>query len=63
MTEFDRGVLYAAGILAVLHNQPSMAADIIREAGLDGADCSSMDEYDKENLKLVDGKGVCLKGL
>lgn len=63
MNDFEQGVLYAAGILAVLHDQPNMAADIVREAGLDGVDCQDMPEYDRGNLKLVNGNGVTLKGL
>jgi hypothetical protein len=64
MTEFDQGVLYAAGVLLHLHDEPTLAATIIREAGLGNADCSELDDFDKINLRKVrDEKGMELRGL
>lgn len=64
MTEFEQGVLYAAGILTALHDQPTLAASIVIEAGLSGVDCGGMPEYDRVNLRLLNEQsGIDLKGL
>jgi len=64
MREFDQGVLYAAGLLASYCDQPTEAAWLLREAGLYDADVSGMDDFDKHNLKKVQGeKGIKLKGI
>ena len=62
--KFNEGVLDAASILVATHDQPTMAATILREAGLQDADCSSMDEFDKVNLRKIQGEnGIALRGL
>jgi hypothetical protein len=64
ISEFDQGVLYAAGILACYVGEPTYAADLLKEAGLTDADVSEMDEFDKGNLRSLRGeKGIALKGL
>lgn len=64
MTEFDQGVLYAAAMVVAIHDQPVVAATIIREAGLSDADCSKLDRFDKNHLQKVQGeKGIALRGL
>lgn len=64
MKEFDRGVLISVGLIAYLHDQPMMAAEVLREMGLLNADCSELDDYDKRNLKLLKGeRAVKLRGL
>lgn len=64
MDSFNKGVLCAAGILVRLFDQPMMAAAIINECGLNNSDCSSMDQYDRNNLKLLKNeRGMNLKGL
>lgn len=61
---FKEGVLYAASILVATHDQPTMAATIIREAGLNEADCSSMEDFEKNNLRKIQGeRGIALRGL
>jgi hypothetical protein len=42
-----------------------MAANILSELGVRTADCSGMDEFDKENLRKIEGErfGIALRGL
>ncbi len=64
MTEFEQGALIATGLLNALHDQPTMAADVIRQMGLQDTDCSAMDEYDKINLREIeDSESIGLTGL
>lgn len=65
MTELEEGVLMAAAMLARIHDQPGMAADILHEFGLGNADCSAMDEFDKAPLRTLSGarRQVKLRGL
>ncbi len=43
---------------------PTMAATIIREAGLGQADCSGLDDFDKNHLRKIQGEsGIALRGL
>lgn len=64
ISEFSKGVLYAAGIIAGYDQDPATAAFVLREAGLENADCKGMDDFDKQNLKLVQSeKGIHLKNL
>ncbi|MGU5889759.1 hypothetical protein [Aeromonas hydrophila] len=53
LTEWQKGVLYAAAVVIEVCDQPVYAEDIIREAGLEGADCSGLDDYEKERLQPV----------
>jgi len=46
----------AASVLVATHDQPGMAADIIKELGLNDADCSDLDDFDKANLEKVNGQ-------
>lgn len=63
MKQFEYGVMYAAGLLAAIHDQTSMAADIIVEAGLAGVNCSKLDDTDKANLRLINDQRLHLSGL
>lgn len=64
MTEFQEGVLYAAGLIVTMHNKPTIAASIIIEAGLANADISQLDDYDKSQLKKLNGeKGINFRGV
>lgn len=51
MKEFNRGALVAIGLVMRLHDQPVIAAEVLREMGLLNADCADLDDYDKENLR------------
>ncbi|APB60995.1 TPA: hypothetical protein L4847_005605 [Pseudomonas aeruginosa] len=64
LTKFDHGVLYAAAQVVRLHDEPQVAADVLKQAGLAQADCSKLDEYDKESLRAVNTiPGIGLTGL
>lgn len=64
MTEFEHGVLYAAAVVIAVHDQPVIAATIVREAGLSDADCSDMDDFEKHHLRVIQGEnGIALRGL
>ncbi|AZQ13307.1 hypothetical protein [Shewanella khirikhana] len=62
LTEWQKGVLYAAAWMIEMTDQPGDAAELIISAGLEDADCSSLDDYEKERLREVK-KSVGLKGL
>lgn len=56
----------AVSVLMVTHDQPVAAADVLNNLGLAKADCSELDEYDKANLRAVQGElqgHIKLKGL
>ena len=62
--QFNEGVLYAASVLIATHDVPTMAATIIREAGLGQADCSGLDDFDKNHLRKIQGEsGIAQIGL
>lgn len=64
LSDMEEGALMAVSILIALHDQPGMAADVVNELGLAAADCSQLDDYDKQNLKKIQGeRGVHLRGL
>lgn len=61
---FDDGILIAAATLVNTHDQPGMAADIIKEIGLEAHDCTNLDEFDKKHLRKINlERGMQLKGL
>lgn len=53
LDEWERGALMAMSIMLALHDQPVIAADVLNEMGLANADCSSLDDYDKRNLRVL----------
>lgn len=47
-----------------LHDEPQVAADVLKQAGLANVDCSKLDDYDKESLCVINTiPGVPLTGL
>lgn len=50
ISEFERGVFYAAFLICELHDEPGIAADIIREANLDGTNIKALDGTEKKVL-------------
>ena len=48
--EFERGVFYAAYLICELHDDPTIAADVIREANLDGCVISGLDACERKVL-------------
>jgi len=64
LTQFHHGVLYSAASIIRLHDEPRVAADLLINAGLADCDCSELDEYEKEMLRLLSAEsGVSLTGL
>lgn len=66
LTDWEQGVLMAASVLISLHDLCVPAADIVSQLGLATADCSSLDEFDRENLKKIQGDlggAIKLRGL
>jgi hypothetical protein len=64
LTEFAKGILYAAAIVQAVARTPVIAADILREAGLTHANCAELDDYDKQHLRVVNQeRGINLKNL
>lgn len=54
LNEFERGILYAAYLICELHDEPTIAANVIREAGLDESDIRKMDSTERKVLiKLI----------
>ena len=50
LNEFERGVFYAAYLICELHDEPGVAADVIREANLDGSGIKCLDATEKKVL-------------
>lgn len=54
LKEFERGILYAAYLICELHDEPTIAANVIREASLNEDDIRKMDSTEQKVLmKLV----------
>ncbi|MBJ2286652.1 MULTISPECIES: hypothetical protein [Pseudomonas] len=63
-TQLQQGILYAAADLARFIVQVEDAAALLRRQGLAEADCSDLDEMDKEQLRVLrDDFGLPLRGL
>jgi hypothetical protein len=64
LSDFEKGVVYAAGLIVRLHDQPGIAAEIMREAGMDRRNFSDCDDFEKESLRKLQGeRGLHLYGL
>jgi hypothetical protein len=62
--DFERGALTVIALIIRCHDAESLAFDILNEMGLNGADCSELDECDKEDLsQLIGYRGAKLRGL
>lgn len=53
ISEFERGVFYAAFLICELHDEPGIAADVIREANLDGTNIKALDGTEKKVLMAL----------
>ncbi|KPX32993.1 MULTISPECIES: hypothetical protein [Pseudomonas syringae group] len=63
-TQLQQGILYAAADLARFIVPVEDAAALLRRQGLADADCSDIDEMDKEQLRVLrDDFGLPLRGL
>lgn len=57
------GAIMALGLLARMHGEPGMAADIVQEMELEECDLSSLglSEFDQENISLLNKEGLKIK--
>ncbi|MVF24221.1 hypothetical protein EVC37_21820 [Methylocaldum sp. BRCS4] len=65
-SEFNQGVLMAVSLIVATHDLPTVAADVLNEMGLYNADCTELSDFDKENLRRVQGElhgKIRLRGL
>lgn len=53
MDDFAQGVFYAAGLLVTAADQPTMALDILEQAGYLGMDLSELDDTEKEAMRKL----------
>lgn len=53
LNDFQQGVFYAAGLLVEWMDQPTYAADILKEAGLLESDVSELDETEQLAMKKL----------
>lgn len=61
---FIDGVFYAVALLTRLHDEPGMAADILKEAGMETVNCIDFDEFEKKQLRIINNEhGMGLTGL
>lgn len=59
---FEEGVMYAAALLVRVHDLPTIAANVLREAGLMDANVHKLDDYERESLRELNREnGVNLK--
>jgi hypothetical protein len=66
LSDFQQGALVAVSILIAMHDNPVAAADVVSELGLSEVDCTELDDYDKQNLKKIQGErggSIELRGL
>lgn len=56
LTEFEVGALVAVSTLISCYDEITVAANILNELGMKDADCSSLDDYDKEQLRKIQGE-------
>ncbi len=64
LSDFQRGVLYAAVHLQNAHNETGLAADLLITAGFSDLNCTELDDFDKATLCEVNKeKDMSLKGI
>ncbi|MGR5368509.1 hypothetical protein [Photobacterium damselae] len=60
MSDFELGIFYAAALLVTLHDEPTLAVDILNEAGLLSSDISELDATEMEAMiKLSKADSRC----
>ncbi len=58
------GFFYAVGLFNRLHDKPALCAGVIKEAYLETVDCKDFDEFEKEQLRIINKEpGMGLLGL
>ena len=64
LSQFEHGYLCAVATLQTIEGSPSLAADILKQAGFSDRDCSELDEMDKVALREVNKEAdMDLQGL
>lgn len=64
LTEFELGIIHAVVVLQELHDKPELSASILKECNLSEIDCSELDDYEKDKLRIINGEYfIDLKGL
>lgn len=64
LSEYEQGVFYGAAIVIAVHDEPTIAATIITNAGYENHDVSGLDDYEKKELRKINEQhGINLKGL
>lgn len=53
MDDYTQGIFYAVAMLVALHDQPTSAADILEQAGHLTADCSELDDTEKDAMRSL----------
>jgi hypothetical protein len=53
---FMDGVFYAVALLVRLHDEPGMAADILKESDMETVNCTDFDEFEKEQLRIINNE-------
>jgi len=56
LSDYEKGALKAVSLMVHIHDCPVIAADVLREMGLQNADCSGLDEFDKKSLSKIYGE-------
>lgn len=54
LTEFESGVVYSAARIIEMHDHPTIAKDLLDQAGLDSAKLVLADEYDLGFIRQID---------
>lgn len=53
LSQFEQGVLYAAYLICELHDNPTVAGDVLREANLSSADIRQLDDSEYRVLRKL----------
>lgn len=59
--DFHEGIFYSSCIIASIHDEPAIAADILMHAGLTQSDVSYLDPTEKEQLKVLAQKDTRIR--
>ena len=53
MDEFTKGVLMSISVMYSLHRNGVECKDLAKNMGVIGADCSELDDFDKDSLRAL----------
>lgn len=54
MNDFVQGVVYAVSMLVTLNDEPTLAADILEQAGYLDMDCRALDETEQQAMRQLE---------